>query len=252
MIYFFLLVQRPSLCLERFTFRTSGVCPKLFGFTKCKAAILSRDDWNAGGDRITFKRREKPPQKKTNKQTKTQPTPKEKEDEKKEKSKTNAQRKRKKKERKKNERRKKRKTELKQQQQQQQKRKSAQTKRAKTTRAACIFYSKLFQEHRQRARCGALYINLWRFGFSLCLSLWLACCKLVFVSSKAHVDLVEEMDTRDHLMQLHREGRGGRIRWKERGKGGFCFVGCLTPHQNASVYLRDGSAQTILRAATLR
>ena len=30
------------------------------------------------------------------------------------------------------------------------------------------------------------------------------------------------------------------------------FVGCLTSQQQAIVYLRDGSAQTILRAATLR
>ena len=40
--------------------------------------------------------------------------------------------------------------------------------------------------------------------------------------------------------------RGGR-------KIGCClFVGCLTPQQQAIVYLRDGSAQTSLRAATLR
>ena len=30
------------------------------------------------------------------------------------------------------------------------------------------------------------------------------------------------------------------------------FVGCLTSQQQAIVYIRDGSAQTILRAATLR
>ena len=38
----------------------------------------------------------------------------------------------------------------------------------------------------------------------------------------------------------------------DRGDRVCLLVGCLTSQQQAIVYLRDGSAQTILRAATLR
>ena len=62
-----------------------------------------------------------------------------------------------------------------------------------------------------------------------------------------------KMDRREHESTDGVKGRG-----MEKGSGGHCslqclfVVGCLTSQQQAIVYLRDGSAQTILRAATLR
>ena len=51
------------------------------------------------------------------------------------------------------------------------------------------------------------------------------------------------------------QGDRGRGRPRKKWTVGWLvgwLVGCLTSQQQAIVYLRDGSAQTILRAATLR
>ena len=53
------------------------------------------------------------------------------------------------------------------------------------------------------------------------------------------------------LMERVRVGRRKRMGWDKEGGAERFFVGCLTFQEHA-VYLRDGSAQTILHAATLR
>ena len=49
----------------------------------------------------------------------------------------------------------------------------------------------------------------------------------------------------------HDENRGGNQENRTNGGNGLLFVACVRP-SSMLVYLRDGSAQTILRAATLR